>query len=305
MTESTRPDWNTRVSETTRLVDVMAAPEFAGFGHLIFPHLDRITEAMTVADTGALLPFHTCVHPAEVAATLNDLLAGVRHGRVSFHRIYDAEEVADDPAKADVGLFRFAGDPGAPFAVVSPGGGFTYVGSVHEGFPYAQAIIKHGYHAFVLHYRAAGGDGQPAVEDLARGVDHIFAHQAALGVSTEDYSLWGSSAGARMAAGLASHGGAAFGAHDHPRPSAVIMAYTSHNHDTTDEPATFAVIGAHDSIAKPPIMQARIARLQRAGTDTEFHLYDGVGHGFGPGTGTAAEAWIEDAVRFWERHIRH
>lgn len=27
-----------------------------------------------------------------------------------------------------------------------------------------------------------------------------------------------------------------------------------------------------------------------------------MGHGFGLGTGTNAEGWLEDAVRFWEIH---
>lgn len=37
------------------------------------------------------------------------------------------------------------------------------------------------------------------------------------------------------------------------------------------------------------------------GIDTEFHVYEGLGHGFGLGTGTAAEGWLEDATAFWER----
>jgi len=28
-----------------------------------------------------------------------------------------------------------------------------------------------------------------------------------------------------------------------------------------------------------------------------------LGHGFGPGIGTAAEGWIADATRFWEKFI--
>ncbi len=39
------------------------------------------------------------------------------------------------------------------------------------------------------------------------------------------------------------------------------------------------------------------------GIDAEFHLYGQVGHGFGTGEGTPAAGWINDAVRFWEKHI--
>ena len=44
----------------------------------------------------------------------------------------------------------FRGRPGAPFAVICPGGGFSYVGSIHEGFPHALALSRMGYNAFVV-----------------------------------------------------------------------------------------------------------------------------------------------------------
>ena len=31
-----------------------------------------------------------------------------------------------------------------------------------------------------------------------------------------------------------------------------------------------------------------------------IYLYNALGHGFGLGTGTEAEGWISDAIRFWE-----
>lgn len=36
---------------------------------------------------------------------------------------------------------------------------------------------------------------------------------------------------------------------------------------------------------------------------TECHAYQGLPHGFGLGTGTVAEGWIDDAVRFWEAQM--
>lgn len=290
------------VTQTTPLTDVMAAAEFAGFAQLLFPNRDRIAPNMTVADTARLLPYHSNIDPAEVAQTLTRLQNGVLEGAVTFHPVYDADEVADDPAKAEVGLFFFRGEPGAPFAIVSPGGGFSYVGSIHEGFPYAQAINAHGYNAFVLNYRTGGG-GQPATEDLARAIDYVFENQPALDVSTDGYSLWGSSAGARMAANLGSYGTAVFGAAQRPRPGTVVMAYTGHSDYTEQEPATFAVVGFNDAIASPAVMQRRIDRLNQAGVQTELHLFEGIGHGFGLGTGTVAEGWVDDAVRFWERQL--
>jgi acetyl esterase/lipase len=112
----------------------------------------------------------------------------------------DALEKDQQPAKANTGLFFFRGNPGAPFAVIAPGGGFSYVGSVHEGFPYAVAISRQGYNAFVLKYRAGAG-GETATRDLAAALSFVFRNAATLGVSREGYSLWGSSAGGQNGRG--------------------------------------------------------------------------------------------------------
>ena len=102
-----------------------------------------------------------------------------------------------------------------------------------------------------------------------------------------------------MAAAIGSNGVAAFGGDDLPKPSAVVMAYTGHSAHSGQEPPTFVVVGEQDRIAPPSVMERRVAALRRAGTQVEFHRYRDLGHGFGPGTGTTAEGWLEGAVRFW------
>jgi acetyl esterase/lipase len=74
------------------------------------------------------------------------------------------------------------------------------------------------------------------------------------------------------------------------------MAYTGHSDYSADEPSTFVVVGEQDGIAPPPVMERRVAALRRAGTEVEFHGYSGVGHGFGPGTGTRAEGGARHTV---------
>lgn len=289
-------------NDSSLLTEVISTPVFAGFGHLIFPDSQRIPPDMTVSDVSRLLPYHSNVNSSEVAETLNTLVADASNGKLSWQPVYSEDAVAADPEKANVGLFFFAGNPDAPFAIISPGGGFSYVGSVHEGFPYAQALSARGHNAFVLNYRVGGG-GLPATQDLAQAIDYVFANSESLGVSTKDYSLWGSSAGARMAANIGSHGTERFGVTEHARPATVIMAYTGHTDYTNSDPATFAVVGSNDGIASPTVMEQRISNLQRAGIDAQFVLYEGVGHGFGLGTGTPAEGWIDGAIEFWEAHM--
>ena len=67
---------------------------------------------------------------------------------------------------------------------------------------------------------------------------------------------------------------------------------------------TYACVGDRDGIANWRVMQARLEAMQQVGIDTEFHVYSGLGHGFGLGTGTSAEGWINDAVAFWEQQMK-
>lgn len=73
-----------------------------------------------------------------------------------------------------------------------------------------------GYNAFALIYRPGS---QTACEDLAHAIAFIHEHADELEVDTADYSLWGGSAGARMAAWLGSYGTAAFGEKIIPAPA--------------------------------------------------------------------------------------
>ena len=106
-----------------------------------------------------------------------------------------------------------------------------------------------------------------------------------------------------MAAWLGSYGPAAFGGDDLPQPGAVIMQYTGHSDYTEHDPPTFACVGDNDGIANWRTMEQRLERMAALGIDTEFHHYPGLRHGFGIGTDTMAEGWIEEAIRFWENQM--
>ena len=284
--------------------DILRHPAFAGFGHLLLPWDDRPYDtAMPLESVGSLLPYHSHVDPAVVVSSLNRMIDDASAGRTVFHEFYTEAEKRAEPSRRHTGLFFFRGNPGAPFAVVAPGGGFEYVGSLHEGFPYAVEIANRGYNAFVLKYRAGQG-GRAATEDLAAALSYVFRNAGSLGVTTAAYSLWGSSAGARMAASIGSHGTAPFGHATLPAPSAVVLLYTGHSDVGAAEPPTFVAVGEADGIAPPAAMESRVAALRRAGTEVEYHRYPAVGHGFGLGVGTSAEGWISEAVRFWAKQIK-
>lgn len=290
-----------RVDDTVG--DLLKHPAFAGFARLLLPWDDRrVDPAMPLREIRSLLPYHSHVDPGVVVSSLNRMIDDATAGRTVFHDFSTAAEKKAEPARRNTGLFFFRGKPGAPFAVIAPGGGFAYVGSLHEGFPYAVEIRSRGYNAFVLRYRAAQGE-RVATEDLAAALTYIFRNADALGVATAAYSLWGSSAGARMAASIGSRGAAPFGGAAVLRPATVVMLYTGHSDVARFEPPTFVAVGERDGISPPAVMERRVEALRRAGTVVEYHRYPNVGHGFGLGVGTSAEGWIADAVRFWAKHI--
>lgn len=92
----------------------------------------------------------------------------------------------------------------------------------------------------------------------------------------------------------------AFGEEDLPQPAAVVLQYTGHVEYTPEDPPTFACVGESDWIANWRTMERRLQALQDLGIPTEFHHYPGLPHGFGLGTGTVAEGWLDEAVAFWE-----
>lgn len=293
---------NTAVSDLftidTSISAVTSDPVFGDYGRLIFPVDDWYYSGDTLGDLH--LTYYSNIDPAETVEIVNYMKEHAASGDTIFYDIYTKEEKAADPAKEDTGLFFFKGTPGERFAVCNAGGAFAYVGAMHDSFPHALELSKQGYNAFALIYRPGA---QTACEDLARAIQFIFEHAEELEVDTDGYSLWGGSAGARMAAWVGSYGTAAFGANELPQPAAVIMQYTGLREYSQDDPATFVTVGESDGIANWRVMKARLDGMSSLGIDTEFHSYPGLSHGFGLGTGTVAEGWIDKAIEFWQRQV--
>lgn len=280
----------------TPIENVIRNPVFENYGRLLFPLEKWYYSGSTLEQLR--LVWYNNMDPEETVEIVNTLWQRVSSGETVFYNIYTQEEKAADPEKEDTGLFFFKGKPGKKFAVCNAGGGFAYVGAMQDSFPHALELSKKGYNAFALIYRPGA---QTACEDLARAISFIFENAEELEVDTGCYSLWGGSAGGRMAAWLGSYGPAAFGRDDLPQPGAVILQYTGHSDYTKNDPPTFACVGENDGIASWRTMQRRLQVLRSWGIPTEFHSYRGLRHGFGLGTGTVAEGWLDQAVAFWEK----
>lgn len=289
---------NCRFTVNTPVRDVMSDPAFGAYGRLLFPVHTAYWGGKTLGKLH--LAFYSHIDPNKTVEIVNTLKERALAGETVFYDIYTDREKSADAEKANTGLFFFRGKSGARFAVCNAGGAFAYVGAMQDSFPHALELSKRGYHAFALIYRPGA---RTACEDLARAITLIFHRAEELGVDRRCYSLWGGSAGARMAAWLGTCGPAAFGGGDLPRPGTVVMQYTGLKEYSFRDPPTFACVGDADGIAPWRIMKARLDAMSACGIDTEFHRYPGLGHGFGLGTGTAAEGWLDLAVRFWERQM--
>ncbi len=283
---------------SSAIEDVIADSAFGNYGRLIFP----VDSGYMSGDTleNLRLTWYNNIDPDKTVEIVNYLKVHAAAGETVFYDIYTESEKAADPDKRDTGLFFFKGTPGEKFAVCNAGGGFAYVGAMQDSFPHALELSKNGYNAFALIYRPGA---QTACEDLARAISFIFEHAEELEVDTDCYSLWGGSAGARMAAYLGSYGTAAFGGDNLPQPGAVVMQYTGHSEYSESDPPTFACVGENDGIASWQTMQRRLNAMSALGIDNEFHHYPRLSHGFGIGTGTVAEGWVNDAIAFWEKQM--
>ena len=277
----------------SRISDVMSDPDFDNYGRLIFPVNTGYWSGETLEQLD--LVWYNYIDPDKTVEVVNYMKD---HHNEVFIDIYSEAEKQANPDLRNTGLFFFRGRKDEPFAICNAGGGFSYVGAMHDSFPHALELSKQGYNAFALIYRP--GD---AYDDLARAIAYIYDHADELGVRRTEYSLWGGSAGARMAATL---GNRAYlrqltGRNDIPQAAAVVMQYTGYTAVSQNDAPTYACCGTSDGIASWRTMQNRLASLSDLGIPTEFHSYNGLPHGFGLGTGTVAQGWILDAIRFWQQ----
>lgn len=287
--------------------DIMEHPAFEGRGRLLFPWdgEERYRDDMTMYDMPSLHLWHTNMDVLQMTDGVNRMIDDRNMGKQVLYDIYTEKERAADISKRNTGLFFFRGKPGAPFAVVCPGGGFCYVGSLHEGFPVAAEISRLGYNAFVLKYRT-GLRAKDVGNDLIAAVAFIRENAVSLGVDRENYSLWGGSAGARLCTYVTYEGKAGLRPENKLHPAANIIAYTYFDYNprfTAGDPAGFFIVGTRDWLVPVEAVKKDAAGLKRAGADVELHTPKNAEHGFGVGNGTSAEGWIQKAVSFWEKHM--
>ncbi len=216
-----------------------------------------------------------------------------------------------------------------PTAVVCPGGAYQMVCSYIEGVPVAKKLNALGYSVYIVYYRTKEKALFPAPQDdLAQAIRDVFARKDQDLLKLNHYSIWGSSAGGHLVAtfGTVQMG---YAHYQLPKPAALVLSYPvismrkelTHvlTHDTllgkdaqpeaealtsvdeqitSDFPPTYLWCGEADQDVSPENTQRMAEALKREGIPCRCEIFPGVGHGVGPGTGTAAQGWIDRAVKF-------
>lgn len=222
-------------------------------------------------------------------------------------------------------LFRPApGTANGAAVIVAPGGGFVAIGYEQGGTAVARRLAEHGITALVLKYRTIKSSGNPAVipqvhldemnalmtraetgvpeaipafagetpgvEDGARAMRFVRDHAEQWDVDPERVGMLGLSAGAFIAADLAT-------GPEESRPDFVGMLYGGlRNAVPADAPPAFIAAAADDELLPEDSVRAFIA-WSTAGVPAELHIYDQGGHGFDlRPKGTTSDAWFDQFV---------
>lgn len=246
-----------------------------------------------------------------------------------FYDIWDQTE----NGKTETGLTAFPVTDKAKFVVICPGGGYENVCSIAEGFPLAMEMNRLGYAAFILQYRTGKDAKYPGpLEDLAQAVRFILEHAEEFNIDSAGYAVLGFSAGGHLAAsfGTKNLGYERYGL---PKPEMMILGYPVITMgDKAHEGSRKALLGMEHvndqrlrdqySIEKQvntsyppvylwqceadetvPVENSKMLAEALGQNDVPYfyEIFPGKEHGWGLGTGTHADGWVERMVRFWRK----
>lgn len=224
------------------------------------------------------------------------------------------------------------------YAILNAGGAYGAVCTMVESLPVAARLNELGMDCFCLNYRTAtkssflnGLMPQP-MEDLAASWQFIQKRQQQFGVDAGNYLVGGFSAGGHLTAmwGTPNHGARSFGI---PNPKGLLLAYpliglenaqgpaaqiiragmlgaaasskkvldySASRHVDQEYPAVYLVQAMDDDTVPAKDAQDLEAALHNAGVPHHMERVASGGHGFGLGSSTPADGWVERAVNFLE-----
>ena len=243
---------------------------------------------------------------------------------------YSESDIKADPSKKVPYAYAFVVDKDAPIFFVAPGGGYCMVCISYEGVFVAEELNRRGVNAFVLNYRVGENARAPhPQEDMAALIKYVFANKDKFGISRDDYSVMGFSAGGHLAASFSTEnvGYKTFGL---PKPRAAVLCYpvltmgeNTHKEsmlrltggdETLKEaysvekhaknyPPCFLWYCSDDTCVPPVNSDALYEELIKNGVPAKLCAYKKGGHGLGLGYRSEAEGWMDEMMNFVKEFI--
>jgi acetyl esterase/lipase len=321
------------ITKKDKFGQVLTRPEFRGIENFIIPVPDGLAGMlMKELKLGAINALFKTWNVGDVTVGLNHLVERINQGVKVHHDIWSADKKAVDRRKLDTALFHFPAEKKGPFALICAGGAYLAAASFVDAFPTAAELNRLGYSAFVLHYRTGRHNHWPAAqEDLRQALHYIQTRVDDFNINPTGYALLGFSAGGHLVSSLGKN---QLG-YQHwrlPKPGALLLGYpvtiwenmtwihktclkmiVGENptqaqmeevsilpHVDRDFPPTYIMHCRDDRMVYFQNAQKLADQLEMHGVPCHLRAVSKGGHGIGLGTGTQAEGWLGDAVRFWQ-----
>ncbi len=224
------------------------------------------------------------------------------------------------------------------FAILMAGGAYGCVCTMVESLPVAARLNELGMDCFCLNYRTATKSSflkgllpQP-MDDLASAWKFTKDNEARFGVNAENYIAGGFSAGGHLAAmwGTPHRGARAYGI---PNPKLLMLVYplvsmenlhgpgaamigtgmfgagfgkknvqdyAAHRHVDEGYPSVYLVQALDDDTVPIQDSYDMESALKEAIVRHSIEHADSGGHGFGLGSATSANGWVERALQFMD-----
>ena len=211
-------------------------------------------------------------------------------------------------------VFLPEGESNGAAVVILPGGGYEAEAVYHEGYDIAEALAATGTVAAVLKYRLPSPETSTKPwlvpeADVRRALQRLRTEQSAIGFTADRYGVMGFSAGGHLAASVSVH--RTDDPTENPDFSMLIYGVTLMNDENrqwledtlyhrpmTGEEVAYQALVDHVDESTPPafLVHARDDNvvpveestrydeaLKNNGVNSEIHVYEEGGHGFGPG----------------------
>jgi len=239
----------------------------------------------------------------------------------------DHQDVFHHFLKKDVAIFNYVIGRNKPFALILPGGAYSDVCSMVEGFAIAEELNKLGYNAFIGIYSVGmAARFRGPLDDVNEILTYIINHAEKWQIDVSNYMMIGFSAGAHLAASFCTK----YWGYDYyhsPKPQKLILGYPvidagSYAHEPSikrllikgeplknysiqnlidkNYPMTYLFQAEHDKIVSPMNTKIMADALEKIGVPVKVKLYPGNSHGFASRKLLTNDSWLYDALDFFE-----